>query len=72
MIKLVLINTYSERDDFLKNNKRIGYYAGDSVTSEYFNIWIAELYVDNNDNTYSLFLTADNNEQWAVLKFEKN
>lgn len=71
MFKLILINTYAERDDFLKNNKRIGYYSGDLETCEYFNIWIAELYVSNNDNTYSVFLTADNDEQYAIIKFDK-
>lgn len=61
------LNTYHEQEEFLKDKRQIGFHA---AHNNQFDIWTAELYTDNNSKYY-LFLTADSDEQWAVIEFDE-
>lgn len=62
------ITTYSGRDEWVRNRKRIGFIGSSETAALENDIWTIELY-QNNDGKYSIFITLDSDESWFVCDF---
>jgi hypothetical protein len=61
------IKTYSERNKIFEENELVG---ETTETENQFNIWRCQLLKNKISGEYSIFLTADSDEQWAILTFD--
>lgn len=64
MIKF--IDGYDEKHELFEKNDVIGQTF---ETDNQFDIWECTLLKNKTTGEYSIFLTADSDEQWAVLRF---
>ena len=67
MIKL--IHRYDEEHAIFKENDIVG---RTFETDNQFDIWECILLKNKTTGEYSIFLTADSDEQWALLTFDKD
>ena len=62
------ITTYNERDEWMRNRKRIGFIGSSETAALQNDIWTIELY-QNSDGKNSIFITFDSDESWFVCDF---
>lgn len=64
------ICTYTDRDNFLQDNIKIGECSNEFDDFGINNICFCELYQNKESGKFSLFITRDNDEQWIVFKIK--
>jgi hypothetical protein len=61
------IETYTEHNEFIEENERIGQCDSDFLDFDVENIWICELFKNKKSGQYSLLITRDSDETRIVF-----